>query len=157
MKKADRPNLGLCLDTFQIVGGEFGDPTTGTGLIEDISRAELESRWRANLRELAAIVPPEKIFLLQVSDAYKMVPPIEMSKDNQGQLPRSKWSHNYRPLPFDGGYLPVHDVLRAVLNTSFRGWLSIEVFDSNERLKDTDLEAFAKSAEESLRKLLLFS
>jgi len=157
VKKADKPNLGLCLDTFQILGGEFGDPTTGTGLIEDISRAELESHWRTSLRELTATVPPEKIFLVQLSDAYKMNPPIKESKDSQGSLPRSRWSQDHRPLPLDGGYLPVHDVLRAVLNTNFTGWMSIEVFDSDEELKYTDMEAFAKSAKETLQKLLLFS
>ncbi|KAH6953876.1 xylose isomerase-like protein [Ilyonectria sp. MPI-CAGE-AT-0026] len=151
-----RHNLGLCLNTFQIAGGEFGDPTTKTGLIENISRAELETCWRASLRELARTVYAEKIFLLQISDAYKMDPPMEESKDGQGQGPRSKWSNDYRPLPFDGGYLPVHDVLRAVLNTRFRGWLSIEVYDSK-MLKDTDMEAFTKSAKDTLQNLLLFS
>jgi sugar phosphate isomerase/epimerase len=157
VKKADRANLGLCLNTFQIAGGEFGDPTTKTGLIEGINRAELESSWRTSLQELTAIVPPEKIFLLQLSDAYKMDPPFQEPQDSQGQQPRSKWSHDYRPLPFDGGYLPVHQVLRAVLNTGFRGWLSIEVFDSNENLEDTDIEAFARRSKETVQNLLLFS
>ncbi|KAK7928843.1 hypothetical protein PG985_005841 [Apiospora marii] len=109
VKKADRPNLGLCLDTFQTAGGEFGDPTTETGLIEGLSRAELQSRWRKSLQELAAIVPPERIFLLRISDAYRMDPPIKQSEDGQEQQARSEWSHSYRALPFDGGYLPVHE------------------------------------------------
>jgi sugar phosphate isomerase/epimerase len=157
VKKADRPNLGVCLDTFQIAGGEFGDPTTGTGLREDISRADLESRWRASLRELASTVPAEKIFLLQISDAYKVDLPNREPKDGRGQRQRLEWHRNHRTLPFGGGYLPVHDVLRAVLDTRFRGWLSIEVFDSTEKLENTDIESFLKRAITSLQNLLLFS
>ncbi|KAH7025251.1 xylose isomerase-like protein [Microdochium trichocladiopsis] len=99
VKNADKPNLGLCLGTFQILGGEFGDPTTRTGLIEDICRAELESRWRASLRQLSATVPAEKIFLVQLSDAYRMDPPIKESRDSQGSLSRFRWSQDHRPLP----------------------------------------------------------
>ncbi len=86
-----------------------------------------------------------------------MNPPMKESMDSQEQRPRSKWSHSYRPLPFDGGYLPVHAVLKAVLNTHYRGWLSIEVFDINERLEETGMELYAKRARESLENLLLFS
>ncbi|KPM37679.1 hypothetical protein AK830_g8895 [Neonectria ditissima] len=157
VKTADRPNLGLCLNTFQIAAVEFGDPTTETGLIENIGRAELESCWRASLKELAYTVSPEKIYLLQISDAYKVDPPMSEFKDSNGEGPMSKWSNGYRALPLGGGYLPVNDVLRAVLNTRFRGWLSIEVYDSNERLDHSDVEAFAKTAEKTLRDMLLFS
>jgi len=157
VKRADRNNLGMCLNTFQIAAGEFGDPTTNTGLIENIDRAELESSWRASLRELTQTVYPEKIFLLQISDAYKVNPPMPKSKDAQGEGPMSKWSNAYRALPFDGGYLPVQNVLRAVLDTRFRGWLSIEVYDSSERLEHTDVDAFAKTAKRTLENMLLFS
>ena len=130
VEKADRPNLGLCLDTFQSAGGEWADPTTESGLIEGFIREELGDRWKRSLGELANTVPANKIFLLQISDAYRMVPPLEAKPDSEGLRPRGRWSHDYRPLPFDGGYLPVHEFLDAVLQTGFRGWLSIEVFDS---------------------------
>jgi sugar phosphate isomerase/epimerase len=67
--------------------------------------------------------------LLQISDAYKMESPIKDELDQSGTRPRGQWSHDYRPLPYDGGYLPVEDFTRAVLNTGFRGWFSMEVFD----------------------------
>ena len=146
VKKVNQPNLSLTLDTFQIAGGEFGDPITRSGLIEDISRPELQARWRVSLQELLLTVPLEKIFVLQLSDAYKMNPPIEDLPDGQEQRPRSKWSQDYRPLPFDGGYLPVQDVLRAVLDTGFRGWMAVEVHDSLQELESSDMETFAKTA-----------
>ena len=118
VKKADRPNLGLCVDTFQSAGGEWGDPTTKSGLVESESRDDVEAKWKQSCRDLAATVPAEKIFLLQISDAYKMEPPIEDKADETGLRPRGQWSHDYRPLPYNGGYLPVEDFTRAVFETA---------------------------------------
>ncbi|KAI1427140.1 3-dehydroshikimate dehydratase [Xylaria sp. FL1777] len=152
--KADRPNLGLCLDTFQSAGGQWADPTTASGLLGGYSEAELERRWKESLRELAATVPPEKIFLLQISDAYLMDPPLDDKPDAQGLRPRGQWSHDYRPLPFNGGYLPVQEFLDAVLGTGFRGWLSMEVFDGRGKDKYDNMGDYSKKAMASLRKLL---
>ncbi|KAI1766728.1 xylose isomerase-like protein [Hypoxylon sp. FL1150] len=154
VEKADRPNLGLCLDTFQSAGGEWADPTTKSGLVEGLSRDELEAGWKGSLAELSRTVPPEKIYLLQISDAYKMDPPIEAKTNEEGLRPRGRWSHDYRPLPYDGGYLPVQDFLKAVLGTGFRGWLSIEVFDGKAPEKAPDMLAFSKKAMASLKRIL---
>ncbi|KAL4796835.1 xylose isomerase-like protein, partial [Aspergillus venezuelensis] len=75
VKEVDRDNVGLCLDTFQSAGGEWGDPTTSTGLIGNVERgskeaAELTKKWKESLSELARTVPKEKIYILQISDAY---------------------------------------------------------------------------------------
>ncbi|KAI0545883.1 3-dehydroshikimate dehydratase [Xylaria curta] len=147
VKKADRKNLGLCLDTFQSAGGEWADPRTTSGLRE-------EGNWRESLRELAATVPPEKIFLLQISDAYKMDPPLDNRPDEQGLRPRGRWSHDYRPLPYDGGYLPVKEFLDAVMQTGFRGWFSVEVFDGRGKEKYDDMEEYSEKAMVSLRRLV---
>lgn len=155
VKRADRPNLGLCLDTFQSAGGEWGSPVTKSGLIEDVDKSELDRRWKASCEELSKTVPPEKIFFLQISDAYKMDPPLEDKPDESGLRPRGQWSHDYRPVPYDGGYLPVEDFTKAVLATGFRGWLSMEVFDGKgpEKYGD-DMRPYAKQAFDSLQKLL---
>ncbi|KAI0173674.1 xylose isomerase-like protein [Hypoxylon sp. FL1284] len=154
VKTANRPNLGLCLDTFQSGGGEWADPTTASGLVEGLSRDELETKWSQSLAELSKTVPPEKIYLLQISDAYKMEPPLEAKTNDEGLRPRGQWSHDYRPLPYDGGYLPVQPFLNAVLGTGFRGWLSIEVFDSRGPEKCSDMVTFSKKAMASLERLL---
>jgi sugar phosphate isomerase/epimerase len=157
VKKANRPNLGLCLNTFQTAAGEFGDPTTRSGLIEELNRAELETRWRNSLTELVATVPAEKIFSLQISDAYKMDPPMDPNSFGRTEAARSRWSHAYRPLPFDGGYLPVHIVLGAILRTGFREWLSVEVFDLGEEERNSGIKEFTTSCMRSLENLLFFS
>ena len=155
VKKADRPNLGLCLDTYQSAGGEWADPTTQSGLLEDVDKESLLQRWEQSCRELSKTIPPEKIFFLQISDAYRMQPPLKNKADKSGLRPRGQWSHDYRPLPYDGGYLPVEDFTKAVLQTGFRGWLSMEVFDSKGPEKYGDgLDRYAKQGFDSLQRLL---
>ncbi len=155
VRRVDRPNVGLCLDTFQTAGGEWGDPTTSSGLREDRSREELEEGLRKSLDQLTKTVPKDKIYLLQISDAYKPKQPLEASVDESGMRPKSRWSHDFRPLPFEG-YLPIVQVARAVLLTGFRGWFSYEVFDSGPdgKGKEYDMVSFAKNAMQSHQKLL---
>jgi sugar phosphate isomerase/epimerase len=149
------PNVGLCLDTFQTAGSEWGDPTSSTGLISNVPENELKKRFTASMNELARTVPADKIYLLQISDAYKVSPPLE-DKVVDGLRPRGQWSHDYRPMPYDGGYLPIEDVARAVLQTGFRGWFSMEIFDAGPQGKGKkyEMEPFAKKAMENMQKFL---
>lgn len=158
VRLADRPNIGLCLDTFQSAGGEWADPTTASGLVEADTR---DAAWRASLRDLARTVPADKIFFLQISDAYRVADPPLASHpepdDDSGLRPRGRWSHDYRPLPYDGGYLgrPIAEFTRAVLETGFRGWFSVEVFDGRfEEKYGDDLGRFTQKARESTRRLI---
>lgn len=143
VQAVDRPNIGLCLDTFQTAGSEWADPRTPSGLLEDISKDSLTTRFQKSLDNLSATIPADKIYLLQVSDGYKVPQPLKNERDDSGLLPRGRWSHDFRPLPYNGGYLPVVDVARAVLRTGFRGWFSYEVFDGGEDGKNTDVDIVA--------------
>ncbi|KAL2015116.1 hypothetical protein VTK56DRAFT_6290 [Thermocarpiscus australiensis] len=158
VKKANRPNIGLCLDTFQTAGGEWGDPTTSSGRIETGGNCpdELWNAYAASLQELSHTVPADKIYFLQISDAYRLDPPLDATASpGTGLRPRGQWSHKHRPLPYDGGYLPITDFVRAVLSTGFRGWLSIEVFDGRfEEKYGNDLRKFARKAMEAYRRLI---
>ena len=130
VQQVDRPNIGLCLDTFQTAGGEWADPTTKSGRIEDVeSQDALEKAFQASLESLSKSIPAEKILILQISDAYKPKEALNPDPDEAGLRPRGRWSSCLRPVPFNGGYLPVVDVAKAVLRTGFRGWFSMEVFD----------------------------
>lgn len=155
VRAVDRPNIGLCLDTFQTAGGEWADPSTESGLLEDKSKAEVEKRFRKSLDDLANTVPKDKIYLLQISDGYKLSKPIT-TDDDTGLRPRGQWSHDYRPLPYNGGYLPVADVCKAVLRTGFRGWFSYEVFDGGPdgKGRDYDLNVFATTGIACHKKLI---
>jgi sugar phosphate isomerase/epimerase len=164
VRQVDRPNVGLCLDTFQTAGSEWADPTTASGMVEEDEGAGIpefeempvDKRFGDSLVALSRTIPADKVYLLQISDAYKPEPkPLEASEVD-GMRPRARWSHAFRPLPYHGGYLPVEAVTRAVLGTGFRGWFSIEVFDGGPRCegKARDMHAFARTARESVDTLI---
>ena len=157
VKLANRDNIGLCLDTFQTAGGEWADPTTKSGRIESLSEAELKENYLKSMNELARTIPKDKIYILQISDAYKPPVPFDAEPDETGTRPRGRWSHDFRPMPFDGGYLPIAPMAKAVLETGFRGWFSMEIFDGGKDGKGKkidDLHAFAKKAMNSHKELL---
>ncbi|KAF6832711.1 3-dehydroshikimate dehydratase [Colletotrichum musicola] len=155
VKAADRENLGLCLDTFQTAGGEWGDPTTSSGIIETLDKQDLETKFEDSLKELTDSIPAEKIFFLQVSDAYRVDPPLDAEPDENGLRARGRWSHDFRPLPFEGGYLPIGKVFDAVMKTGLQGWISVEVFDGREGEKfGGDLEGFARRGMEGVGRML---
>ena len=112
VQRTEMPNIGLCLDTFQTAGGEYGDPTTESGLIESKSRDQLEKDYQTSVAGMAKL-PKDKIYLLQISDAYKPKTPIAARADETGLRPRGQWSHDFRPIPYSGGYLPIEAVTRA--------------------------------------------
>jgi sugar phosphate isomerase/epimerase len=158
VKAVDRPNIGLCLDTFQIAASEYGDPTTPHGLIPDKGyQHKLEMNFKSTLVTLALEVPAEKIFALEISDAYKPAAPMK-EEVVDGSSPRARWSNFYRPYPFNGGYLPVAQVVKAVLSTGYRGWLCTEVFDGGPNgrdfVKEEEFGNFTKGAMESYKRLL---
>jgi hypothetical protein len=63
VQAVDRSKAGLCLDTFQTAGGEWGDPTTPSGLIENAdSREELEKLFKAGLEELSTLTKRSTCF-----------------------------------------------------------------------------------------------
>ncbi|KAF5866597.1 hypothetical protein ETB97_010690 [Aspergillus alliaceus] len=155
ISRVDRPNIGLCLDTFQTAGSEWGDPTTVTGRVEDLAVEELDRRFERSMEELVRTVPPEKIDLFQISDAYRPVRPIgEFTAE--GLSPRGQWSGAYRPVPYGGGYLPIEVVGRAALKTGFRGWFSLEIFDrgADGKGKDYEMGEFARNGMASMRKFV---
>lgn len=156
VKEVDRDNIGLCLDTFQTAGGEWADPTTESGLLEDVSKIELIERFQQSLDDLKSTIPGDKIYLLQISDGYMVPEPLSEDPDESGLKPRGRWSHDFRPLPYNGGYLPVADVTTAVLRTGFRGWFSYEVFDGGPEGtgRDVGLEEYAKAASKVHKRLL---
>jgi hypothetical protein len=164
VKLANRPNIGLCLDTFQTFGSEYADPRTDSGLIETqgITSHQLEHNFKASLQKLTKEVDPAAIYVMQISDAY--IPPAPLQDDEDGEegglRARGKWSHYLRPYPFNGGAFSsqVVEMVKAVLGTGCREgtWFSVEVFDGGERGegKSVSMEEFCRGAMESYRRLL---
>ncbi|KIJ40275.1 hypothetical protein M422DRAFT_209897 [Sphaerobolus stellatus SS14] len=130
----DRDNFFLCLDTFQICAQGYADPTRPDGISTEAKD------FNASLEALSSTIPPSKILYLQISDASH-VNPSELVKEakDQGMRPLYMWSNKYRPLPYAkkwNVYLPVNDVVEAVLKTGWRGPWSYEVFFEQDMAKD---------------------
>ncbi|KDQ59243.1 hypothetical protein JAAARDRAFT_206176 [Jaapia argillacea MUCL 33604] len=139
VKKVDRENFGLCLDTFHICARAYADPTSPSGLLPSASE-----RLASSLTTLTASLSPSpsKIFYLQVSDACLPPSPSHILQESESEdVPvLFTWSKQYRPLPFMGedygGYLPVVDVVLAVMATGWRGAWSYEVFYGKDMGRD---------------------
>lgn len=134
VKAVDRPNFGLCLDTFHLCGGEWADPASDTGTVDsDATKAFAES-----MRKMVRTVDVNKVFYIQVADAQRSTPPMRADTGNHwwvdGQPPRMTWSRNMRVFAFEeAGYMPVEVALQALLDPppnglGYKGWVSTEVF-----------------------------
>ncbi|KAL9057935.1 MAG: hypothetical protein Q9162_002062 [Coniocarpon cinnabarinum] len=157
-QRADRLNIGLCLDTFQEAGAQWADPTKSSGRIQhdDLSAKQLHEQYLASLRELATTIPAEKIYVLQISDGYRPTPPLSDKPDQTGLRPRGQWSMGHRPMPYDGGYLPITEMTRAVMDTGFKGVYSMEVFDGGPKGngKAKDPRDYTVKAKSNLKRLI---
>ncbi|CAI4212027.1 unnamed protein product [Parascedosporium putredinis] len=135
--RVDRPNFGMCIDTFNLTGRVYADPASPTGKTPNADRDMAESMQR-----LVERVDADKIFFVQMGDAARLAEPIRPGHElyDAAQPARMSWSRQHRLFYGEqhlGGYLPVKDVMVAVLRgVGYRGWVSYEIF--NHRLFNTD-------------------
>ncbi|KAL3463574.1 xylose isomerase-like protein [Aspergillus heterothallicus] len=126
----DRPNFGICLDTFHILTRLWASPFEASGIYPD-GPAKLAGSLRRSVTDL----PMDKLFYVQLSDAERFDPPFSKSHPwyVEGQAPELTWSMHARPYPLEidlGGYTPVTEVLQAwLIEKGFKGWVSMEIFD----------------------------
>lgn len=150
----DRANFGLCMDTFHELTKLWATPFSPSGKYPSGDAA-----LRDSLRRFKETVPLEKIFYVQLSDGERFDPPFSPSHPwyVHGEAPQFTWSKYGRPFPLEtelGGYMPVPEVVSSwVLETGFRGWISMEVFDRRMRSREFEPETAAIRARESWRKV----
>lgn len=136
VKRVNKPNFGLCLDTFHIVARVWGDPTA-----PGCRRADGDKSLKKSMEELASEVDVNKIFYIQLSDAELLDQPLVKGHPfhSEEQLPRMAWSRNARLFPWEDnqkGCLPLKPVVDAIFKTlGFKGVVSIETF-SRKLLED---------------------
>jgi len=127
--RIDRPNFGCCLDTFNIAGRVWADPTSSTGKTQNADK-ELS----ISLAKLVKTINVKKVFYVQVVDAERMKTPlVEGHPWHVDRQPaRMSWSRNARLFLYEkdrGGYLPVIEVAKALLHDlGYSGWVSMELF-----------------------------
>jgi 4-hydroxyphenylpyruvate dioxygenase len=125
----NRPNFGLCLDTFNIAGREWADPASPDGKVKNADEI-----LKKSLEKLKRTIDVDKVFFIQVVDAERLRNPLNTEHvfHVDGQLPRMSWSRNARLFPFEkAGYLPIIDVLKAITDPdglNYKGWVSFELF-----------------------------
>lgn len=137
VRRVDRPNFGMCLDTFNIAGRIYADPASPSGKLPGCDRAVRESVGR-----LVAEVDVRKVFYVQVVDAERLAEPLIEGHPlyQPHQSPRMSWSRNCRLFYGEhgrGAYLPVQQIAAAFFKgLGFRGWVSLELF--NRRMSESD-------------------
>ncbi|KAI0390823.1 xylose isomerase-like protein [Xylariaceae sp. FL0594] len=133
----DRPNFGICLDTFNIAGRVYADPASPTGRTPDCEEATKES-----IARLVRHIDVEKVFYVQVVDAERLSSPVVPGHEffDPSQSARMSWSRNCRLFYGErdrGAYLPIEDISRAIFQgLGYRGWVSMELF--HRRMADAD-------------------
>lgn len=154
VRRADRPNLGLCLDTFNIAGRIYADPSRPGGRNPGAEEAVSESMAR-----LVAEVEPRKVFLVQVVDGERLAEPLVEGHEyyDAAQPCRMSWSRHCRLFyGEERAYLPVEEIARAIFDgLGYEGWASLELF--NRRMSDRDPEVpeeLARRGADSWRRLV---
>lgn len=155
----DRPNFGLCLDTYHVLARLWADPRAHSG-----RRPGGDAALRASLERFALrCTDPkvrEKIIYIQLSDAERMIPPIlpdheAYSKEKDGAY---SWCTYGRLFPFEvenGAYLPMEDILKTWLDSSDRrGWVSMEIFHRDMKEEKHGPESWATRGKRSWEKVL---
>lgn len=124
LRHVELANVRHCLDTFHISAVAAGDPFNTTSPIRPDGIARLQS----SLSEMRQNLKARDIGYFQLSDA---VAADEQQKNypvrDLKQPPFMTQSRNCRVFPGEG-VLPVMPVAKAVFETGYRGWVSMEVF-----------------------------
>ncbi|KUI70267.1 3-dehydroshikimate dehydratase [Cytospora mali] len=137
VRRVDRDNFGLCLDSFNIAGRIYADPTAETGKNEGAEEAVRQS-MESLVRELRPNI--SKVFYVQIVDAERLSSPLVEGHAfyNAEQPARMSWSRNCRLFYGErqyGAYLPIRDIAETFFHRlGFEGWVSLELF--NRRMGD---------------------
>ncbi|KAF2126610.1 3-dehydroshikimate dehydratase [Dothidotthia symphoricarpi CBS 119687] len=158
IQRVDRTNFGICLDSFNILGRIYADPTSETGMNEGA-----EQEVRESIQRLVQQIKPhrEKIFFIQIVDAERLEHPLAPGHAfyDSEQPARMSWSRNCRLFYGEkdhGAYLPVKDVAHAIIkDIGYDGWVSMELFNRVMNKKDESVvEELAERAAIAWEKML---
>lgn len=155
-EEVNRPNFGLCLDTFHIATKLWADALSVSGKFSGA-----DQKLRESLHRFIKKCPIDKISYVQLSDGELFDPPFSNSHPwhLEGEAPQFTWSKHARVFPLEthlGGYLPVTEIVRAwIIEKGFKGWVSMETFDRRLRESKSRLEDAAFRGILSWRKIQL--
>ncbi|PIA98126.1 3-dehydroshikimate dehydratase [Cercospora beticola] len=130
VQRVDRPNFGICFDTYNFAGRVYADPTSPDGKTQNA-----DADMAASLKRMVQTVDVAKIAYIQVVDAEKLEKPLLEGHEfyNPEQCARMSWSRNCRLFYGEqerGAYLPIYAILKALLvDLGFEGYISAEMFN----------------------------
>jgi 4-hydroxyphenylpyruvate dioxygenase len=160
VRRVDRWNFGVCLDTFNILGRVWADPAREDGKVKQ----DPAGRLADSLKRMVKEIDVEKVWYVQVVGAERLQMPLVEGHEwyVEGQPARMSWSRNARLFYGEeemGQYLPVELAARAMLDLhdglGFEGWVSMELFSRsmNDTAK-TVPESHARRGAEAWTKLV---
>lgn len=156
VQRVDRPNFKLCLDTYNIAGRVYADPTSPTG-----KNPNAEADLTASLARMVRTLDVEKLAFVQVVDAERLAEPLLPGHPfyNPEQCARMSWSRNCRLFYGEqdrGAYLPIKAILKAILvDLGYKGVVSAELFNRSLVEPDRSVpEGHARRAVESWQKVV---
>lgn len=141
VSKVDRPNFGICLDTFNIAARLVTDPTRDDCVRTDFSEKVL----RESMQRLVSTIDVKKVFYVQIVDGQKLSEPISptatpTATPHVRHPPVLRYSRGHRLFYGEteyGAYLPVRQIALAIFKgLGFEGWVSLELF--NQRMEQCD-------------------
>jgi 4-hydroxyphenylpyruvate dioxygenase len=138
VRRVDRSNFGICLDSFNIAARLFADPAAESGTVG--TPKEALAGVMGSMARLVAEIDPAKIFYVQIVDGERLEAPLVKGHPfyQPDQPPRMSWSRNCRLFYREGdkgAYLPVREIAWAIFQEmGFDGWVSMELF--NRRMSD---------------------
>lgn len=154
VKRANRPNLGICLDTFNIAARVWADPTSPSGR----GPASADKDLQISMERLVREIDPDRVIMVQLADGERVDPQSSFLR-TPGLHTLLAWSRNARLFPCEeerGGYLPIGPVTEACLNgLGYTGWVSMEVFSRTTGVDDPSVpDEHAARAGQAWRRML---
>jgi 4-hydroxyphenylpyruvate dioxygenase len=122
----DRPNFGTCLDTFNLAGRVYADPSAPSGC-----NPNAETDIQRSIDKLRTELDISKVFYVEAVDGERLEQPLVPGHPfyNAEQPVRMSWSRNARLFPMEErGYLPICEVLQAICDAGYQGHISLEFF-----------------------------
>ena len=152
VNEVDRPNFGTCLDTFNLAGRVYADPASPSG-----RNANAERDIQESIQKLRTRLDPSKVFYVEACDGERLDAPLVQGHPwyNPEQLARMSWSRNARLFPLEErGYLPVCEVLQAICDAGYQGYIAFEFFSRTVNAPDPSVPLeHAKRAQISWQRL----
>ena len=131
VKRVNEPNFGLAVDAFNVAAAIYPSPDVA---LSPASVSAADAALALSLARLVAEVDPARLFVVQMADAERWLAPLDERHPfyDAARPARMSWSRNARLFLGEahrGGFLPVVDVVRAVVvGLAWEGWVSFEVF-----------------------------